>query len=186
MFLMAIFNGHLNVVEIWNERFCCRDSQNNNSDSSIMWLLSDRPCVFQLNSCARPWQPDSVRVEDNLLLYQGTQRLHEYAFHEPSPHLSLSSLSLFPPAAAHCCQMSRCWACWRMAKVQSPPSGFKCSSSWVALTPTSSSTAMSRSVTAPQGCVSLWVNPVTLIPHTARQKPVQKSSLLYVHHESLI
>lgn len=109
-----------------------------------------------------------------------------YAFHVPSPRLSHSVLASFPPAAAHYCQMHRRWACWRMARVQRPPSGFKCSNLSAALTPTSSSTATSRSVTAPRGCVGLWVNPVTLIPHTASQNPVQTSSLLDEQHESLI
>lgn len=63
-----------------------------------------------------------------------------------------------PPLAVQCCQTNRPWVCWRMVKVQRPCSGYKCSSSWAALTPTSSSTAMSRSATTPQACANRWVS----------------------------
>lgn len=67
-------------------------------------------------------------------------------------------LCLPPPVAARCCQTNRPWACWGTARVRRPRSGYKCSSLSAALTPTSSSTATSRSATTAWGCASLWVS----------------------------
>lgn len=101
-----------------------------------------------------------------------------------APGLPDFSASL--PVAARCWPMNRPWACWRTARARRPPSGYKCSSLSAALTPTSSSTATSRSATTPRECVSLWVSPCSRHSSNRSQRPVETSSLLYVRLMSLI
>lgn len=60
------------VVEIWNKRFCCRESQDNSSGSSVMWLcLTGRVCF----SSTAVHVPDNRRCLSrrlDLLPYQST------------------------------------------------------------------------------------------------------------------
>lgn len=87
-----------------------------------------------------------------------------------------------PPLAVQCCQTNRPWVCWRMVKVLRPCSGYKCSSLWAACTPTSSSTAMSKSATTPPVCANQWVSSCNT-PQGISEKCI---SLLYVQLESLV